>query len=104
MLTGGVPFRAASTHELFLLILREPPTAPRTIRPEIPEILETICLKALAKDPADRFQTAAEMAKALEGFHRSRAPSPEDPAAQQRRIGLVVLLCVILVLALLLYF
>jgi hypothetical protein len=45
--------------------LRAEPPAPRSLRAGIPRGIEAVILKALAKDPNDRFQTAAEMGSAL---------------------------------------
>ncbi len=59
------PFRATGLEELFHLIREKPPLPPQAINPSIPATLEDICLKALAKDPADRFQTAGEMASKI---------------------------------------
>jgi serine/threonine-protein kinase len=42
--------------------------APRSIRPEVPEKLEAIILKALSQRPDDRYATAAELQTALEGY------------------------------------
>src|ERR1019366_10824577 len=46
--------------------LNSPPTPPRERNPLIPEDLERIILKALAKDPAQRFRTASEFRDALQ--------------------------------------
>ena len=66
-------------------VLHEPPTPPRRLDPHIPRDLETILLKALAKEPADRFATAGEMAEELRRFLdnrplRSRRASTIDRA------------------------
>jgi len=66
--TGGLPFEAFTVPGLFAKIVADPPTPARTRRPELPLELEALLLKALAKDPADRFQDAAELAEALLTF------------------------------------
>ena len=46
-------------------MLHEPPTSPRQLDPRIPRDLETICLKAMAKEPSRRYATAGELAADL---------------------------------------
>ena len=58
-------------------IAHEPPVPLRRHDKRIPRDLETIVLKALAKDPRDRFATAEEMAEELRRFGRG----PADPVA-----------------------
>jgi hypothetical protein len=58
LLTGMVPFRKSDLHSLFQAHVTEPPTPPRSIQPKIPEYLETIILRVLAKNPADRYDSA----------------------------------------------
>jgi serine/threonine-protein kinase len=43
-----------------------PLPSPREVNSTIPEVVERVVLKAMAKDPADRYQTAGEMARAME--------------------------------------
>jgi len=50
--------------------VREDPAPPRLLNPDVPAALEAVCLKALAKRPEDRYQTAVEMREDLE---RARA-------------------------------
>ena len=66
MLTGEVPFRAGTPMAVIIKHISAPMPMPRTINPDIPETLERIILKATAKSPEHRFQTAEEMAAALE--------------------------------------
>jgi serine/threonine protein kinase/WD40 repeat protein len=67
LLTGGAfPFPPeGSITELLAKIANQEPPRPRTLNPAIPRDLETICLKALEKDPADRFATAKAFADEL---------------------------------------
>jgi serine/threonine protein kinase len=65
MLTGQRPFKADNVDLLFEEITSATPAPPRSINRSIPPALEKICLKALAKRPEDRFQTAAAFAKEL---------------------------------------
>lgn len=61
MATGQRPFRDTQTSQLISSILTRPPTRPREVNPEISEELEAIILKAMAKDPAERYQSAREL-------------------------------------------
>ncbi len=65
LLCGRPPFVANAYLELVTQHLFDPPTPPRVLRPQLPEVLEQVVLKALAKDPADRFESADAMAAAL---------------------------------------
>jgi serine/threonine-protein kinase len=65
LLTGHLPFRGASMTKLMFVIANEPHESVTTVRPDLPECLNPIVDRALAKDPAERFQTGAEMAAAL---------------------------------------
>jgi serine/threonine-protein kinase len=66
MLTGKVPFTGDSAIEIAMKHVNELPKAPSSLRPEIPPELDQIVLRALAKDPADRYQTAEEFIEDLE--------------------------------------
>ena len=66
MLTGQVPFAGDTSLVVLLKHLKEPPPPPGQINPDIPEPVERVLLKALAKDPRDRFRRAGEMVTALQ--------------------------------------
>jgi len=61
MLTGQVPFTGDTPLEIAMKHLSEVPVPPSELRPDVPEDLDLIALRALAKDPGDRYQTAEEM-------------------------------------------
>jgi hypothetical protein len=65
LLTGRRPFTADDTPDLIRQIETEPPPRPTDFYPWIDTGVEAACLKALAKDPADRFQSMAEFERAL---------------------------------------
>jgi serine/threonine protein kinase len=65
LLTGLLPFRGASMTNLMFVIANEPHQSVTTVRNDLPKWLDEVVDRALAKDPADRFQSAAEMAAAL---------------------------------------
>jgi serine/threonine-protein kinase len=77
LLTGSPPFVSDERLQLLLRHCDTPPTPPSKARPDltIPPALEEITLRALAKEPADRFQSAAEFREALLGGDFARAPA-----------------------------
>ncbi|WP_346354539.1 Stk1 family PASTA domain-containing Ser/Thr kinase [Azotosporobacter soli] len=73
MLTGTLPFAGETPISIALKHLQEAPKAPREIDPTIPLVLEAVILKAMAKDPEQRFRNIREMIhdlKSLQGFVR----------------------------------
>lgn len=65
MVSGRPPFEADSAMTLMMMHVNDPVPDPRTLNPDVPDDLVTVIDKALAKDPNDRYQTAAQMAAAL---------------------------------------
>jgi eukaryotic-like serine/threonine-protein kinase len=96
MLTGTPPFDADNPWAVLRLQLEENPTPLRNVRPEVPAWLEAIVNRAIAKDPARRFQDPGEMLAAVEQqtaaprgmtavAPRSAAPTlPPMPVARRR--------------------
>jgi Tol biopolymer transport system component len=66
MLTGQVPFDAETPMAVVIKHITDPLPLPRAINPRIPEAVERVILKALAKEPDHRYATAGEMAAALQ--------------------------------------
>jgi WD40 repeat protein/tRNA A-37 threonylcarbamoyl transferase component Bud32 len=62
MVTGRVPFEAETPLALLFKHVHDPLPLPRSVNPAIPEDLERIILKALAKDPEDRYAAAGDLA------------------------------------------
>ncbi|MCD4738876.1 MAG: protein kinase, partial [Anaerolineae bacterium] len=73
---GRVPFDADTPYAIILKHITAPLPLPRSICPDLPEIVERVILKALAKDPDDRFQTAGDMGRALHVALEASAPPP----------------------------
>jgi serine/threonine-protein kinase len=67
MLCGRPPFVSEGFGEMVHLHISQPPPAPRTINPSIPEELERVILWCLAKEPDERMQTMADVHAALTG-------------------------------------
>ena len=82
LLTGSVPFDAESAVTVALKQVSETPIAPRRRNPNVPPELERIVLRALAKDPADRFADADEFTAALQAA-ASRIPTRAVIAAAE---------------------
>jgi tetratricopeptide (TPR) repeat protein/predicted Ser/Thr protein kinase len=72
MLTGRTPFQATSLEELFDMHARERPKDPRAHNPGLSAELSGVVMKCLEKDPAQRYQSAAELGAALECLRRPR--------------------------------
>ena len=65
MATGSVPYEAETPMAVVVKHIIESLPLPRTRNPELPEAIERVLLKALAKDPADRYQRASDFGEAL---------------------------------------
>src|ERR671925_2102120 len=66
MLTGEVPFTGETPLEIAMKHLSEVPKPPSELRPEVPHDLDLVVLRALAKDPSERYQSAEKMDADLE--------------------------------------
>ena len=66
MLTGKLPFLGESPISVALKHLQEPFDEPRVVNPHIPQSVENVILKSMRKNPAERYQSAAEMMRDLE--------------------------------------
>ncbi len=81
MLTGSVPFTGDTPLEIAMKHLSAIPEPPSEHRAEVPHELDSIVLRALAKDPADRYQSAEEMDADLARAARGQAVAPETEEA-----------------------
>jgi len=68
LLTGNVPFRGENLVEQVQRICERDPILPRRINSTVPGDLQNICLKALEKNPSDRYSSAGEMARDMERY------------------------------------
>jgi serine/threonine protein kinase len=75
MITDKKPFLGASSDVSILELVRKCEIAPpRSLNPRIPETLQNVTLKALARDADERYQDASEMQRGLEWVLRERQP------------------------------
>jgi serine/threonine-protein kinase len=88
LVVGRVPFKADTPYAVLLGHISKAPPSPRSILPSLPEAVEAVLLKALAKDPASRYATALDIAREFEqAIHGAPvpvavtlAPQPSVPA------------------------
>ena len=82
LVTGRVPFDADTPMALLAKHAYEPPPPPRSVEPSVTPAVEALLLRALAKDPAGRFQSAAAMAEAC--LWAADRLGPSKPAVAAR--------------------
>ena len=85
LLTGLAPFRGPNPIDVLRQVVETDPATPRSLVPQIPADLETICLRCLAKSPADRFGSAAELGNELARFLRGE-PILSRPVSRAERL------------------
>jgi WD40 repeat protein/tRNA A-37 threonylcarbamoyl transferase component Bud32 len=83
LLTDEPPFRG-NPQMLLHHVLHDEPRPPRRVNPKVPRDLETVCLKAMAKEPAKRYATARELADDLRHWLRGE-PVKARPAGTAER-------------------
>ena len=81
LLTGAVPFTGDTPVEIAMKHLSATPAPPSEKRPDIPDSLEMVILRGLAKDPTARYQNAEEMDADLERVDRGLRVSRETEDA-----------------------
>ena len=81
MLTGQVPFNGDSAIEIAMKHLNETPRPPSSLRPELTPELDQVVLRALAKNPEDRYQASEEFSADLDRVEAGIPIAPETSAA-----------------------
>jgi len=87
MLTGQVPFNAETPVAIGVKHITEPLPSLRALRPEIPPAVEAVVRKAMAKEPAARYQSAAEMKAALDKASSGPAESATSVLPSMPGVG-----------------
>lgn len=80
-LTGQRPYDGESYNEIMAKILNRPFPSPTSLQPDIPKEIEAVIVKAMAKDPAERFESAGIMRRALQLAAETSSLSSSSPPA-----------------------
>lgn len=86
VLTGVRPFRGTSTVDIMQAVRSIAPPDPRRLSRQVPRELAAICMKALAKEPAGRYQTAREFAADLRDYRNFLPIAAAPPTVRDRVI------------------
>jgi len=81
MVTGRIPFRANTPMAVLLKKSQEALPRPTQFVPDLPQAVENVLIKALTKDPANRFQTMAECTRALDAILKDQLVSASSGAS-----------------------
>jgi serine/threonine-protein kinase len=84
LLTHRPAFTDTDHHRLMKRVLAEDPPRPRKLRPDVPRDLETIVLKAIAREPYRRYQTARELAEDLNRFVKNKPIAARQSSSFER--------------------
>ena len=76
MLTGRSAFNGMDLNGILKQVLTDPTPPPSSVNPKLPRAFDHICGKALAKDPGERYQDAAEMARDLRAYDKVELGTP----------------------------
>jgi serine/threonine protein kinase len=83
MATGRAPYEAETPIAVVLKHIRDPMPLPRAINPAMPEALERVILRAIHKEPSERFDSGAAMAEGTEALASTKTPDTQDATTLQ---------------------
>src|ERR1044072_1948279 len=86
-IAGRPAFDGANVFEIGVQVINIDPPVPSSINPRVPPELDRITMKALAKKPEDRYQTAEEMQKALRDWRTSRWNGHDEVRTQRQPVA-----------------
>ena len=90
MVTGRTPYEAETPMAIVVKTIHDPLPPPSTINPSLSQDIERVILKALAKDPANRYQSAGDLVRALEAVVGGISTAPQVlpvPAASPGKVS-----------------
>jgi len=91
ILTGQPPFIGSSTVEVLEKLVRDAPTPPRELWPDVPRTLEAACLRALSKAPAERHASATALGLEIQTWQEvQRRRAEEEMRRSRERFELAV--------------
>ena len=96
ILSGRPPFLDDNIAEVLRMVVEDPPRPPSEWAPGVPEALEAICLKGLAKSPADRHASAERLGKAVQAWVSDLAERRQAEGERERFFALSLDLLAIL--------
>jgi tetratricopeptide (TPR) repeat protein/predicted Ser/Thr protein kinase len=85
LITGRLPFVGQTTVELYNRILNDDPPPPTKVKPQLTKEIETVCLKALEKDPRERYQRAEDLGDDIKALLEAR-PIKARPRSLFKRL------------------
>lgn len=86
ILTGQPPFVGASTMDVLKMAIRGDFALPREIWPAVPPALEEMCLKAMARAPANRYGRAEELGQAVQNWQEDQRRRAEEALRRQSEV------------------
>jgi serine/threonine protein kinase len=98
LLTGERPFNAAQPMAVMIMHLRDDAPPPRKLRPEIPQSISNVVERMLAKEPAERYESAQEFVDAMLAIERGEEIAYTARRIRKRRARVLIATLVLLAL------
>lgn len=90
-LTGCLPFQEENLTAMLVSVMTQEPPRPRSLVPDLPESVELLVQRAMAKEPDDRYGSIADLKAALLGILQAEGPLPAELTGYRPPMGSVVL-------------